>query len=65
MLVLAQDAAVAGAADSSPAAKPAAAAPAKSKADPAKAVDCERAWAALRIKKGSHRAFVRACVRHG
>jgi len=39
--------------------------PARPKVDPSKQRDCEHAWAAQRIKKGSHRAFVRACVRHG
>jgi hypothetical protein len=38
---------------------------ARAKVDPAKLRDCEHAWAAQRIKKGAHRAFIRACVRHG
>jgi hypothetical protein len=52
----------AGGAFAAPAAPPPAA---KVKADPVKLRDCEHAWAVQRIKKGSHRAFIRACVRHG
>lgn len=26
---------------------------------------CEQAWQRQRIKKGSRKAFIRACVRHG
>jgi hypothetical protein len=61
------DAAVAAApAAATPQPGPAAALhPARPRADPTKQRDCEHAWAAQRIKKGSHRAFIRACVRHG
>jgi hypothetical protein len=35
------------------------------KVDPAKLRDCEQAWARQRVKKGSRKAFIRACVSHG
>ena len=44
---------------------PHASAPQASRADPAKQRDCEQAWARQRVKKGSKKAFIRACVRHG
>lgn len=34
-------------------------------ASTAKQKDCEAAWQRQRIKKGSRKAFIRACVRHG
>ena len=58
-LLLAQPAA----ASASPPPRPSPAA--RPRTDPVKLHDCEQAWAAQRIKKGSHRAFIRACVRHG
>ncbi len=61
-LLLAQDAGAAGIAAARPSL---AAAVAKPRTDPAKLRDCERAWTAQRIRKGSHHAFIRACVRHG
>jgi hypothetical protein len=48
-----------------PATPPHASAPPAAKPDPAKLRDCEQAWARQRIKKGSKKAFIRACVRHG
>jgi hypothetical protein len=48
-----------------PAAPPHASTPPGPKADPAKLRDCEQAWARQRVKKGSKKAFIRACVRHG
>jgi|WetSurMetagenome_2_1015567.scaffolds.fasta_scaffold112184_3 hypothetical protein len=47
------------------AAPPHASTPPGPKADPAKLRDCEQAWARQRVKKGSRKAFIRACVRHG
>ena len=46
-------------------APPRTSAPQVSKVDPAKQRDCEQAWARQRIKKGSKKAFIHACVRHG
>ncbi len=49
-----------------PAPPPSSGPPARqARVDPVKLRDCEDAWSRQRIKKGSHKAFVRACVRHG
>ncbi len=61
-LALAGDALAAGGPEAAPPlAKPAA----RPKVDTAKQRDCEKAWSMQRIRKGSHKAFIRACVRHG
>jgi hypothetical protein len=66
VLALAGDALAASGPEAAPSLSAAPAKPAaRPKADPAKLKDCEKAWSMQRIRKGSHKAYIRACVGHG